>query len=68
MSCFVIVPTCKRLVPGAIPTLNLPEKSIPLTSTSAPIRELVRHELKRKPLYTSLDDLKKKAEKLKLTG
>ena len=68
MSCFGIVPTCKRLVPGAIPTLNLPEKSIPSTSTSAPRRELVRHELKRKPYYTSLDDLKKKAEKLKLTG
>jgi len=68
MSCFGIVPTCKRLVPGAIPTLNLPEKSIPSTSTSAPRRELVRHELKRKPLYTSLDYLKKKAEKLKLTG
>ena len=68
MSCFGIVSTCKRLVPGAIPTLNLPEKSIPSTSTSAPRRELVRHELKRKPYYTSLDDLKKKAEKLKLTG
>ncbi len=27
--CFGLVPTCKRLVPGAIPSINLPEKSIP---------------------------------------
>ena len=63
-----LVPTCKRLVPGAIPTLNLPEKSIPSTSTNAPRRELVRHELKLKPHYTSLEDLNKKVERLKLTG
>ena len=61
-------PTCKRLVPGAIPTLNLPEKSIPSTSTSAPRRELVKHELTPKSQYTSLDDLNRKVERLKLTG
>ena len=48
--------------------INLPEKSIPLSSTSAPRREIVKHELIPKPHYTSLDDLIKKAERLKLTG
>ncbi len=66
--CFGLVPTCKRLVPGAIPSINLPEKSIPSTSTTAPRRELVRQEPKPKPSYSSLEDFKKKVEKLKLTG
>ena len=26
--CFALVPTCKRLRPGAVPTINLPKKSI----------------------------------------
>ena len=67
----VIVPTCKRLVAGAVPSLNLPEKSIPSTSTAAESqsrREIVRHELKPKPCYSSLEDLKKQVQKLKLTG
>lgn len=51
-----------------MPTRNLPEKNIPSTSSSVPRRELARHELKLKPEYTSLDDWKKKAERLKLTG
>ncbi len=62
--CFGLVPTCKRLVPGAIPSINLPEKSIPSTSTTAPRRELVRQEPKPKPSYSSLEDFKKKVEKL----
>ena len=68
----VIVPTCKRLVAGAVPSLNLNEKSIPsITSTAAENqsrREIVRHELKPKPCYSSLEDLKKQVQKLKLTG
>ena len=59
---------CKRLQAGAVPTLNLPEKSIPSTSTTAPRRELVRHKTKPKQSYSNLDDFKKKIEKLKLTG
>ncbi len=55
-------------MPGAVPSLNLPEKSVPSTSTTAPRRELVRHEPKPKQQYSSLEDLKKKVEKLKLTG
>ena len=65
---FGLVPTCKRLQPGAVPTLNPPEKSIPSTSTTAPRRELVRHEVKPKQFYSSLDDFKKKVAQLKLTG
>ena len=63
-----LLPTCKRLVAGAVPTLNLPEKSIPPTTSSAPRRELVRKGLKPKPQYSNLEDLKKKVEKLKLSG
>ncbi len=63
-----LLPTCKRLVAGAVPTLNLPEKSIPPTTSSAPRRELVRQELKPKPQYSNLEDLKKKVEKLNLSG
>ena len=48
---FGLVPTCKR--PGAVPTLNLPEKRIPLsTSTTAPRREFVRHDTKPKQTYS----------------
>ena len=55
-------------MPGAVPSLNLPEKSVPSTSTTAPRRKLVRHEPKPTQQYSSLEDLKKKVEKLKLTG
>ena len=40
--CFALVPTCKRLRPGAVPTINLPKKSIPSTSTTA-----TRHDLRQ---------------------
>ena len=48
---FCLVPTCKRLVPGAIPTNNLRFLII-----RAPRHELVLHELKLQPEYTSLKD------------
>ena len=49
-------------------TINLLEKSIPSTSTTAPRRELVRHETTPKQSYSNLDDFKKKVEELKLNG
>ena len=65
---FGLVPTCKKLIAGAVPTINLPEKSIPSTSTAEARREIVRHALKPKPYYSSLEDLKRKVKSLKITG
>ena len=66
---YCVVPSCKRLVAGAIPTLNLPKKNTPATtSSSVPRRELVRQELAPKPQYSNFEDFKKKVNKLKLHG
>lgn len=64
---YVLASTRKRLVPGAVPTLNLPVKSIP-TSTTTARRELVRHELDKPIVYHNLDNFKKRVLSLKMKG
>ena len=58
-----------HLIAGAVPTINLPQKSIPSTSTAETRRdhEVLRHEVNPKPYYSSLEDLKRKVKSLKLT-
>ena len=57
----------KRLVPGAVPSLELPVKSVP----TAPVktrRELVRHELGEPVVYHNLAGFKKRILGVKMTG
>ena len=60
----------KTLVPGAVPTLNLPVKSFE-SAPPTPRRVLIKHtpsptNVKPKVIYKSLDDLKAKADRLTL--
>ena len=61
----------KTLVPGAVPTLNLPAKSFesaPSTSRRVLVKRTLPDVEKPKVLYKSLDDFKTKADRLLLTG
>lgn len=64
---FFSVSKLKRLVSGAVPSLNLPIKTIPPT-TEAPRRDIVRHKIDMPIVYQNLEDFKKKIFRLKLTG
>ena len=69
----------KRLLPGSIPTLNLPKKSFE-SEPSTSRRVLERHATDEEEststltrpqssiVYKNLDDFKKKVDKLKLVG
>ncbi len=64
-----VVSSCKRLVRGAIPTLNLPVKSIPATPVT-PRRKVIRQpiNLPVPVIYQNLDQFKRKILPLKLKG
>jgi hypothetical protein len=64
---YFLASTRKRLVPGAVPSLNLPVKSTP-TSATTTRRELVRHQLDKPVVYHNLESFKKRILGLKMKG
>ena len=73
---YFLASTRKRLVPGAVPSLNLPvtgavpSLNLPVktTTTSATTtqRELVRHQLDKPVVYHNLESFKKRILGLKM--
>ena len=64
---FFLASIRKRLLPGAVPSLNLPVKSIPSSATTTR-RELVRQELGKPVVYHNLESFKKRILKIKMKG
>ena len=64
---FFLASIRKRLLPGAVPSLNLPVKSIPSSATTTR-RELVRKELGKPVVYHNLESLIKRILKIKMKG
>ena len=64
---YFLASTRKRLVPGAVPSLNLPVKST-TTSATTTRRELVRHQLDKPVVYHNLESFKKRILGLKMKG